>query len=92
MKGVNLKLYKALKNDACFILTDYFSLSDEEEKQHREKLFILKQEQGIQDQELYHYDTPLTMDHEIEALKAAGFSGTVVLGKWGATYTIKAVK
>ena len=86
------KLHRALKKNGYFILTDYFSLSDEEEKQHRENLFILKQEQGIQDQELYHYDTPLTMDHEIEALKVAGFSGTVVLGKWGATYTIKAVK
>ena len=52
----------------------------------------LKAEQGIADNEFYHYDTPLTVQHEIEALAEAGFASVEVLNNWGATYTIKAVK
>jgi tRNA (cmo5U34)-methyltransferase len=86
------KLHTALKNDGYFILTDYFSLSDEEEQMHRRNLMSLKEEQGIADNEFYHYDTPLTVKHETEALAQAGFSSIEVLNNWGATYTIKAVK
>ena len=86
------KLHTALKNDGYFILTDYFSLSDKEEQMHRRNLMSLKEEQGIADNEFYHYDTPLTVKHETEALAQAGFSSIEVLNNWGATYTIKAVK
>ena len=86
------KLYKALKDGGYFILTDYFSLSDEEEQMHRQNLIALKAEQGIADDEFYHYDTPLTVKHETEALLEAGFSSVMALQNWGATYTIKAVK
>ena len=95
-KGEKIKLYsklhKALKDKGYFILTDYFSLSDDEEQMHRRNLLALKAEQGITDDEFYHYDTPLTVKHESEALVEAGFSSVVVLNNWGATYTIKAVK
>ena len=86
------KLHTALKENGYFILTDYFSLSDDEEKMHRQNLIALKTEQGITDDEFYHYDTPLTVKHEIEALLEAGFSNVEVLNHWGATYTVKAVK
>ncbi len=86
------KLHIALKNNGYFILTDYFSLSDEEEQMHRDDLLALKKEQGIADNEFYHYDTPLTVKHETDALVEAGFSSVEVLNNWGATYTIKAVK
>ena len=86
------KLHRALKDGGYFVLTDYFSLSDEEEQMHRQNLIFLKAEQGIDDDEFYHYDTPLTVKHETEALLEAGFSSVEVLKNWGATYTIKAVK
>lgn len=86
------KLRAALKENGYFILTDYFSLSEEEEKMHRQNLIALKAEQGICDSEFYHYDTPLTVQHETEALLEAGFSAVEVLNHWGVTYTIKAVK
>jgi tRNA (cmo5U34)-methyltransferase len=86
------KLHVALTRGGYFILTDYFSLSDEEEELHRRNLMALKAEQGITDDEFYHYDTPLTVAHEAEALTEAGFSSVKVLKSWGATYTIKAVK
>jgi tRNA (cmo5U34)-methyltransferase len=86
------KLHRALKDGRYFVLTDYFSLSDEEEHMHRQNLIALKAEQGIADDEFYHYDTPLTVKHETEALMEAGFSSALVLKNWGATYIIKAVK
>jgi tRNA (cmo5U34)-methyltransferase len=90
--GLYSKLHTALKDNGYFILTDYFSLSDEEEEMHRKSLTVLKAEQGITDDEFYHYDTPLTVAHESEALLEAGFSKVEVLNSWGATFTIKAVK
>ena len=86
------KLHRALKDDGYFVLTDYFSLSDEEEQMHRQNLSALKVEQGIVDDEFYHYDTPLTVKHETEALMEAGFYSVEVLKNWGATYTIKAIR
>ena len=86
------KLHAALKENGYFILTDYFSLSDEEEMMHRRNLAAIKAEQGICDGEFYHYDTPLTVQHETDALLEAGFSSVQVLDHWGVTYTLKAVK
>lgn len=86
------KLRKSLKTKGYFILTDYFSLSNEEEAFHRKELLRLKEEQGIEDNEFYHYDTPLSVDHEIECLLSAGFSSVEILNRWGATHTIKAVR
>lgn len=86
------KLNKALKDGGYLILTDYFALSDETEQQLRQELLRLKKEQGIGDDEFYHYDTPLTIAHETEALLTAGFSSVEVLNSWGVTYTLKAVK
>ena len=86
------KLRDALKDGAGFILTDYFSLSDEEERRHRAELLHLKAQQGITDGAFYHYDTPLTVQHEIEALLDAGFATLEVLRNWGQTFTLRARK
>ena len=86
------KLNKALKPGGYFILTDYFSLSESEEENCRKELIRLKKEQGITDNEFYHYDTPLTLEHEKEALFGGGFSLVEVIGSWGATNMLKAVK
>lgn len=86
------KLHKALKNGGYFVLTDYFASSDEDEKTYRKELLRLKSLQGIKDNEFYHYDTPLTVEHEKEAFIKAGFFSVDVLGNWGNTYTIRANK
>ena len=67
-------------------------MTDEDEQAFRNELLRLKKEQGIDDNEFYHYDTPLTVEHETEALLQAGFSSVEVLNNWGATFTIKANK
>lgn len=86
------KLQKALKPGGYFILTDYFALSEEEEQFHRAELLLLKKKQNITDETFYHYDTPLTVGHEKEALIDAGFSSVTILKNWGATHTLKAIR
>lgn len=86
------KVFQALAANGFFVLTDYFAQTDEKEKFFRQELRRLKAEQGIRDDEFYHYDTPLTAEHEMQALQEAGFSHTGILKRWGATCTIKAEK
>lgn len=84
------KVRKALKPGGYLILTDYFAASDAEERFRRAEFLRLKREQGIRDDGFYHYDTPLTVDHEREALLSAGFSSVRVLKSWGATSALRA--
>jgi len=84
------KVFQALVPGGYFILTDYFASTNEEERYLRQELVRLKNEQGIRDNEFYHYDTPLTVEHEFQALQEAGFSTVEIMGQWGATCTIKA--
>lgn len=86
------KVRTALKPGGFFILTDYFAMSEDEERFRRAELLRLKKEQNIADEAFYHYDTPLTVEHETEALIQAGFSSVTVLKSWGPTYILKAVR
>ena len=86
------KVYCSLKPGCYFILTNYFAQSDEEELRFQNELKQLKARQGIPDSELCHYDTPLTVEHETQALQEAGFLTVEILDRWGATYMLKAGK
>ena len=86
------KVFQALPAGGFFVLTDYFARTEGEENFFRHELLRLKAEQGISDNEFYHYDTPLTAEHEMQVLQEAGFSHSKILAQWGATCTIKTVK
>lgn len=86
------KVYNSLKRGGYFVLTDYFSMSEAEEKAHRSEYKRLKSEQGITNNEHYHYDTPLTVKNETYALLCGGFQSVEILRSWGATHTIIARK
>ena len=70
------------------MLTDYFSDSDERERRLRSEFLLLKEKQGIKDDGFYHFDTPLTAEHEIEALREGGFDTVDIIRSWGATHTL----
>lgn len=89
-EGLYKRLFGALKDGGYFILTDYFAPSEKLEREYQENFERLKRKQGIDDNEFYHYDTPLTAEHEMEILRSAGFGDVKVLANWGATFTIKA--
>lgn len=88
--GLYRKLFYALKKDGYFVLTDYFAESEELEKEYFRNLAELRKEQNLPDDQFYHYDTPLTVEHEIEVLRMAGFSDVKITNNWNATYTIVA--
>ena len=90
--GLYRKLHTALVDGGYFILTDYFADTEAAEDAFRRELLQLKAEQGLSETEFYHYDTPLTVAHETQALLDAGFSRVTALKNWGATYTLKAEK
>ena len=89
-----LKLYQklntALTHKGYFVLTDYFAESEEAEHFYFSELERLKTEQELESNAFYHYDTPLTVEHEIGVLKKAGFSDVRIMRNWEATYTLLA--
>ncbi len=88
--GLYKRLNTALVGGGCFVLTDYFAESDEAERLYFSELERMRREQGLDPDEFYHYDTPLTAEHEIELLKKAGFSDVQILRSWSNTSTILA--
>ena len=87
------KMYSALAEKGIFVLTDYFAESEEMEKEYFQNLAALKKEQGLSDDVFYHYDTPLTVEHEMDVLRRAGFRDIRIMKQWGeSTYTVLAHK
>ena len=89
-RSLNDLLRAALKDNGFFVLTDYFAESEEMEKEYFRNLKQLRAEQGLPEDEFFHYDTPLTADHEIRVLRQAGFSDVQILKEWGTTFTLLA--
>lgn len=93
--GEKIPLYRrvrdALVSGGCFVLTDYFASTDEEERRYRTELVELKRNQNISDDAFYHFDTPIRVEHEVQALEQAGFIKVEVLASWGQTSTICAI-
>ena len=87
-EGLYARLHASLKENGFFVLTDYFAESDEQEKELFRNLKQLKQEQGLPEDVFFHYDTPLTVEHETQALERAGFSEVRAMKNWGHTFTL----
>ena len=75
-------------SNGYLIVTDYFARSQQEEDAFRQELLRLTQ--GAPRGACYHFDTPLTVQNETQALHSAGFSSVTLLGHWGATHTLRA--
>ena len=85
------RLHGALKETGIFVLTDYFTESEELEKEYFRNFAELKKAQQLSDDAFYHYDTPLFAEHETEILQHAGFREVRIMKKWGvSTYTVLA--
>ena len=87
------KLHLALAEKGFFVLTDYFAESEEAEEECFQNFEALKKEQGLADDVFYHYDTPLTVEHETDVLRHAGFRDVRIMKQWSeSTYTVLAYK
>lgn len=88
--GLYARLHRALKPEGYFILTDYFAPTAALEALYRAEYLRKRGDQPTD--VFYHYDTPLTVAHETQALLAAGFSRVEALARWENTYTLRATK
>lgn len=66
------KIHQSLTTDGFFIETDYIITDEKEESFYIAERKRLRAENNIVGLDMY--DTPLTLEHEISALKEAGFS------------------
>lgn len=67
------KICSALSAEGVYIECDYMVTSQALEDLYFREYDRLKKEQGISDDEFFHYDTPCTVDNQIELLKEVGF-------------------
>lgn len=67
------KIYSALADKGVYIECDYMVLTQQEEDLWFAENDRIRKEQGIGEDEFYHYDTPCTIDNQIALFKGAGF-------------------
>ena len=74
------KVHKGIKENGVYIENDYIINKEQHENpQELEDFYFseyerLKKLQGINDDNVYHFDRPCTIENQIKMLKAAGFS------------------
>lgn len=73
------KIYKGLKSGGAFLLGDYIACCDEEEELLQNVCRSKRERDGVPEGIFVHFDTPLTLEHELELLTNAGFDGAEML-------------
>jgi len=68
------KIYKSLKTNGKYIECDYMVLEQKDEDFYYAKNERLRKEQNIPDGEFYHYDTPCTIENQINMLLKSSFT------------------
>lgn len=88
-EGLYRKIYEALRPGGYFILGDYIACCEEEERMLQEVCDRKRERDGIPAEVFVHFDTPLTMEKELEILRNAGFSAPKQAESWdGATILV----
>ena len=67
------KICNALTDNGCYVECDYMITEQAEEDFYYSELARMRKEQGLKDDEFYHYDTPCTIENQIMMLKQSGF-------------------
>ena len=68
------KICNSLTDEGVYIECDYMVETQQEEDHWFSESRRLRKEQGIGEDEFYHYDTPCTVENQRRLLKEAGFS------------------
>lgn len=90
--GLYQKLFQALRSDGVYIECDYMVETQEEEDALWAQNETLRREQGIAPEDYYHFDTPFTVEKQIELLEKAGFAKIQKLFRMGGTVLLIAKK
>ncbi|KAF1290327.1 methyltransferase type 11 [Enterococcus sp. CU9D] len=91
-KKIYGKLFNTIKAGGYYIECDYMASCIEEEQLCLELYEYKHNKFNIPEDEFIHVDIPLTLEHQIELLKSAGFSDVSVLYENGGTKIIRANK
>ena len=83
--GLYRRIYDAVRPGGIYIECDYMVADPEEEAFYLAENSRLRAEAGARTDEYYHYDTPLTVQHQIQLLKEAGFIETEQVFREGNT-------
>jgi tRNA (cmo5U34)-methyltransferase len=78
--GLFKKVYKSLKNGGIYLECDYIASSDQIEELVFSEAKRRRTRDKIQDDVFVHFDTPLTLAHEMSAMKQAGFKDVEFVG------------
>ena len=92
--GLFKKIFRALKPGGIYIECDYIVEHPETEELAFSECKRRRERDGIPEEQYVHFDTPLTLEHELEAMRAGGFGepalvenlkGTpiIIAKKWG---------
>lgn len=85
------KIYEALPEGGTFLNVDYIACCQEEEDVLFAECARRREAAGISEEQFVHFDTPLTLEHEMGLLREAGFSQVEALENLDAVF-IRAVK
>ena len=72
--GLYHNVYHSLKPGAVFLLGDYIACCQEEEDLLMEIWARKRKRDQIPDEQFIHFDIPLTLEHEVQCLRDAGFT------------------
>ena len=91
------RILRSLKPGGVYIESDYMIPMEEEDPQGLENFYFaeyerLKKEQGLDQNQEYHYDTPCTVANQKKMLRDAGFSQVEEVWRQGFTAVLVAKK
>lgn len=77
------KIYESLKDGGCYIECDYIAKTQEQEELLFAECDRRRERDKIPKDVFVHFDTPLTLEHEINLMKQAGFEKIKLMGYKG---------
>ena len=86
------RIYNSLKKNGKYIECDYMVIDQREEDFYYNENKRLRREQGIKEDEFYHYDTPCTVSNEISMFKKVGFKVSKMVWRFSNTTIIENIK
>ena len=86
------KILDSLKHGGCYIECDYMVGTKLEEDYYFDEYERMRKEQGIPNEIYCHYDTPCSVDTQINILTAAGFSQIEVVFRMENTVMLVCLK
>lgn len=72
------KIYRSLKSGGCYLEVDYVADNDEWEALLFKECERRRKKWNIPEEVFVHFDTPLTLEHELQLIRKAGFSDVEV--------------